>query len=168
VSTGLVRSLVPHLHRRGPNVSSAIYGTVSTLAVIVVAGHDDAPVGRVLLLASVSAVVVWGIHVYASVLSDICLQRMPWKLAIPRGFREELGVLEGASAPLLVLALGALGVLDPERAKWWSVLLGVGLLTAMPLYWLRRNGEPWGRCLAASAVALGFGLVLVVLKVLAH
>jgi hypothetical protein len=168
VSIGVLRSLVPHLHREGSQVSSAIYGTVSTLAVIVVAGHDQAEVGRVLALAAVSAAVVWGIHVYASVLSDTCMHHTAWKVAIPRGFRDELGVLEGASAPLTILALGALGVLDADRAVWWSVLVGVGLLTVMPIYWLRRTGEPWWQCLLASAVACSFGLVLVAMKVLAH
>ena len=133
------------------------------------AGHDEAAVGRILTFAAVSTVIVWGIHVYASVLSDTCTATgPPWRVAIPRGFRDELGVLEGAAAPLLVLALGAVGVLDPTRAVWWSVITGVGLLTVMPLFWLRRSGEPWGRCLAASAVACSFGLALVVLKVLAH
>jgi hypothetical protein len=168
MSVGVIRSLVPHLHRGGEQVSSAIYGTVSALAVIVVAGHDEAAVGRILVFAAVSTVIVWGIHVYATVLSEACTGGAPWREAIPRGFRDELGVLEGAAAPLLVLALGALGVLDATRAVWWSVITGVGLLTVMPLFWLRRSGEPWGRCLAASAVACSFGLALVVLKVLAH
>jgi hypothetical protein len=168
MTAGVIRSLLPHLHRGDEQVSSAIYGTVSALAVIVVAGHDEAAVGRILTFVAVSTVIVWGIHVYASVLSETCTRGTPWRVAIPRGFRDELGVLEGAAAPLLVLALGAVGVLDPTRAVWWSVITGVGLLTVMPLFWLRRSGEPWGRCLAASAVACSFGLALVVLKVLAH
>lgn len=168
MTIGVIRSLVPHLHRGGRQVSSAVYGTVSSLAVIVVAGHDDADVGRVLAFTAVSMAVVWGIHVYASVLSDTCMQRTPWRVAIPRGFREELGVLEGAAAPLLVLALGALGLLDPDRAVWWSVLVGVALLTVMPLFWLRRSGEPWGQCLAAATVASSFGLILIAMKVVAH
>jgi hypothetical protein len=168
MSVGVIRSLLPHLHRGAEQVSSAIYGTVSALAVIVVAGHEEAAVGRILTFAAVSTVIVWGIHVYASVLSDICTAGTAWRDAIPRGFRGELGVLEGAAAPLFVLALGVLGLLDPDRVVWWSVMTGVGLLTVMPLFWLRRSGEPWGRCVAASAVACSFGLALVVLKVLAH
>jgi hypothetical protein len=168
MTAGVIRALLPHLHRGGSQVSSAIYGTVSTLAVIVVAGHDEAAVGRVLAFTAVSAVVVWGIHVYASVLTDACTAGTPWRVAIPRGFRHELGVLQGAAAPLLVLLLGTLGLLDPERAVWWSVLTGVALLTVMPVFWLRRSNQSWGRSAGASAVAFSFGLALVVLKVLAH
>jgi hypothetical protein len=168
MSVGVIRLLAPHLQGGGRHVSSAIYGTVSVLAVIVVSGHGEAAVGRVLVFAAVSTGVVWGIHVYASVLSEACMQGTPWKVAIPRAFRDELGVLEGAAAPLLVLGLGTVGLLDPQRSVWWSVVVGVGLLTVMPLVWLRRSGKRWGQCLAASAVACSFGLVLVVLKVLAH
>ena len=168
MSAGVVRSLLPHLHRGGEQVSSAIYGTVSALAVIVVAGHDATAVGRILTFAAVSTVIVWGIHVYASVLSDTCTAGTPWRIAIARAFHDELGVLEGAAAPLLVLALGVVGLLDPAKAVWWSLIAGVGLLTVMPLFWLRRSGKPWWQCLAASAVACSIGLALVVLKVLAH
>jgi hypothetical protein len=168
MSGGMIRLLAPHLRGGGRHVSSAIYGTVSVLAVIVVSGHGEAAVGGVLVFAAVSTAVVWGIHVYASVLSEACMEGTPWTVAIPRGLRDELGVLEGAAAPLLVLALGALGLLDPQRSVWWAVVVGVGLLTVMPLVWLRRSGEGWGQCLAASAVACSFGLVLVVMKVLAH
>jgi hypothetical protein len=164
----VIRALIPHVHRVGERVSSAIYGTVSAVAVIVVAAHDAASVGSILAFAGISSVVVWGIHVYASVLSDISMQRTPWSVAIPRGFREELGVLEGAAAPLVVLGLGTVGLLDPDTAVWWAVVVGIGLLTLMPVVWLRRSGQPWSRCLAASAVACCFGLILVALKVLAH
>jgi hypothetical protein len=168
MSSGLLRALVPHLHRGGRHVSSAIYGTVSALAVIVVAAHEEAEVGRVLAFTAVSMVVVWGIHVYATVLSDACTQKTAWRVAIPRGFHEELGVLTGAAAPMTVLALGTLGVLDPDDAVWWSVVVGVALLTVMPVVWLRRSGQGWVQSVAAAAVACTFGLALVVMKVLAH
>jgi len=168
INTNVLRSVAPLLHGGSGSLSSAVYGTVSTLAVIVAASHDVHAVGRILLVTAVSALVVWGIHVYAAVLDAVCRHRTPWGEATSRAFREEVGVLHGAVAPLLVLSLGALGWLDPARAVWWSVLVGIGLLAVMPVVWLRRNGETWRHCFAASGVAGSLGLMLLVLKVLAH
>ena len=165
---GVVRSLVPHLVQTDRPISSAIYGTVSVVAVIVAAAHDTSGVGGVLAVAAVSAVVVWAIHVYAAVLAEAGTGRTTWRAAFAEAFRDELGVLEGASAPLLVLLLGAVGVLDDHRAVWWAVIVGIILLTVMPVVWLRRAGARWLPSLLASGVACLFGVVLIVMKVFAH
>jgi hypothetical protein len=168
VPAGVVRSLVPHLVQTDRPISSAIYGTVSVLAIIVAAAHDASGAGGVLVVAAVSAVVVWAIHVYAAVLAEAGTGRTTWRAAFGEAIRGELGVLEGASAPLLVLLLGAVGLLDDHRAIWWAVLVGVVLLSVMPIVWLRRTGAGWLPCLLASLVACLFGTVLIVMKVLAH
>jgi len=168
VTMGVIRSLVPHLVQTDRPISSAIYGTVSVIAIIVAAAHDKSGVGGVLAVAAVSAVVVWAIHVYAAVLAEAGTGRTTWRAAFAEAVRGELGVLEGASAPLLVLLLGAVGVLDDHRAIWWAVVVGVVLLTVMPVVWLRRTGAGWLPCLLAASVAGLFGTVLVVMKVVAH
>jgi hypothetical protein len=168
VTHNLVRSLLPHFAVGKRPVSSAIYGTVSVVAVIVVAAHQRATAGVVLLFAIVAMVVIWAVHVYASALAAAGVTGLHWRTAVPRALHEELGVLEGAAAPLAVLVVGAVGLLDDEQAIRWAVWCGVVLLTLIPLVWLRRRGSTWRSAVLASTVAGFFGLVLVVLKVVVH
>lgn len=164
----LTRSLLPHFVAGERPISSAIYGTVSVIAVVVVGAHGTAEAGRVLLFAAVSMVVIWCIHVYASVLAEVGTTGLHWRVALRAGLRDEMGVIEGATAPLAVLLLGPLGVLDDSTAIWAAAWCGVGLLALMPTVWLRRIGSGWRQCIVASAVAGFFGFVLVAMKVVVH
>lgn len=149
-------------------MSSAIYGTVSVVAVIVVAAHEQTSAGVVLLFAAVSMGVIWAVHVYASALATAGVMGLHWRTAVPKALHDELGVLEGAAAPLTVLVLGAAGVLDDELSIRWAVWCGVVLLTLIPLVWLRRQGSGWPSAVLASMVSGLFGLLLVALKVVVH
>jgi hypothetical protein len=168
VTHGLTRSLLPHFVPGARPISSAIYGTVSVMAVVVVGAHGASGAGEVLRFAAVSMVVIWGIHVYASVLAEAGTAELHWRVALRAGLRDEVGVIEGATVPLAVLLLAPLGVVDDSTAIWASVWCGVGLLTLMPAVWLRRIGSGWAECVMASAVAGFFGLLLVALKVFVH
>ena len=74
-------------------------------------------------------------------------------------------MIGGVAVPLAVLLLGAIGVLDDQRAIVWSMWAGVIVLFATPFAWLRPTIRGWGSCLLASAVGGSLGLVLVSLKV---
>lgn len=160
--------VLPHFAVGRRPVSSAIYGTVSVVAVIVVGAHDAAGVGTVLIFAAVSMVVIWAVHVYASALASAGVSGLHWREALRHSVHDELGVLEGAAVPLVVLLLGVLEVLDDQRAILWAVWSGVVLLTLIPLFWLRRQGSAWPPALAAATVSGLFGLLLVVLKTVVH
>ena len=163
-----MRSFLPHFAVGSRPVSSAIYGTVSVLAVIVVGAHDAATAGTLLVFAVVSMAVIWAVHVYASALASTGVAGLHWRAALRHALHDELGVLEGGSVPLAVLLLGALGVLDDRLAILLAVWSGVVLLTLIPLVWLRRQGSPWRPALAASLVSGMFGLLLVALKTGVH
>lgn len=165
---GPARLLLPHFVVGERPISSAIYGTVSVVAVIVVGAHGDATAAGVLVFAAVSMLIIWGIHVYATVLTEAGTAGLHWRTALGKGVVEELGVLEGSAAPLAILLLGAVGVIDDGRAIWYAVWTGVLLLALLPLVWLRRRGTPWLQCVGASVTAGLFGLLLVVLKVVVH
>lgn len=162
------RILAPQLVAGRRPVAGAVYGTVSVVAVIAGAAHGKESAARVLGFAAVSSLVIWAVHVYSSVLADAGPNRMSWGAALHRGLRNELGVLEGALVPLLVLLLGAVGLVDDERAIWWSMISGVVLLVLLPLVWLRRVATPWWKSLLASAAGGFLGLVLVWFKVILH
>lgn len=165
---GLSSILTPHLVEDRREVERAIYGTVSVIAFIAAAAHDERSAARVLAFAAGSSVVVWAVHVYASVLSVSGPDGVSWREAISQALRHETGVLEGAILPLVVLLLGAVGVIEDQRAILWSMWAGVVMLVLMPTVWLRRAGQPWWRCALASAVGGFFGLVLIGLKVVLH
>jgi hypothetical protein len=162
------RSLLPHLFLVGRPISSAIYGTVSVVAVIVVGAHGTASAGVVLVFSAVSMLVIWCVHVYASVMLFAAAEAVHWRIAVTRAVRHETGLLQGAVLPLLVLATGAVGLLEDGTAIGAAVWCGVLVLTLLPTVWLRGQGAGWRRCIAASAVAGFLGLVLVALKIGLH
>ena len=168
MATDLKWSLVPHFVTGSRPISSAVYGTVSVVAIMAVAAHDLHSAGRVFAFAAVSMLVIWAVHVYASTLEHTGPKNLPWRTALTVSLRDELGVLEGALAPLLVLLLGVVGVLDDERAVAWAMWCGAVLLALMPFVWLRRSGASLWVCLLASAVAGALGLMLILFKVLVH
>jgi hypothetical protein len=164
----VARSLLPHLFLVGRPISSAIYGTVSVVAVIVVGAHGNTSAVLVLLFSAVSMLVIWSVHVYASVMAFAGAEAVHWRAAVARAVRHETGLLEGATLPLVVLATGAVGLLDDPTAIGAAVWCGVLVLTLLPTLWLRGQGADWRRCIAASAVSGFFGLLLVVLKIVVH
>jgi hypothetical protein len=154
---------------RGPRaVAGAVYGLVSVIAVIAGASHFDDSAGRVLAFAVVSSVVIWTVHVYASVLADSGSEVAPWRSVLIAGVRHEIGIVEGVFVPLLILLLGAIGWVDDGRAIAWSMWSGVVLLVLIPLFWLRRTGRSWVGSLVASGACGLLGLGLTWMKVLLH
>ena len=160
--------MFPHVLKGRRTIPTAIYGTISVVAVIVVGAHGAPPAVTVLVFATVSMVVIWAVHVYASVMAVAGAEGVHWRVAASRAVRHESAVLEGAALPLLVLATGAIGLLDDSTAIRAAVWCGVLLLTVLPSIWLRGQGQSWARCLIASAVGGFLGLLLVVLKAVVH
>ncbi|HJQ88398.1 MAG TPA: hypothetical protein VJ820_13180 [Propionibacteriaceae bacterium] len=168
MAADLRRSLLPHIvHGKRP-VSSAVYGTVSVVAIVAVSAHENQSAGRVLAFATVSMSVIWAVHVYASTLEHTGPHNLAWRGALALALREEFGVIEGALAPLLVLLLGAIGFIEDQRAIVLAMWSGVVLLMLMPFVWLRRSGASVGECVVASCVAGLLGLVLILFKILVH
>jgi hypothetical protein len=168
VAGRLAHLLTPHFFAEASEVAGAVYGTVTVVAVIAGASHNETSAARVLGFATVSSLGIWALHVYADVLTSAGVHALPVGAALRRGLRSESGVLLGAALPLLLLLIGALGFVDDDRAIWWSMWSGVILLALNPLVWLRRQGISWWKSLAAAAFGGLIGLVLVGLKVLLH
>lgn len=164
----LAHILTPHLFAEARVVSSAVYGTVTVVAVIAAVSHNEDSAARVLGFAAISSLAIWAIHVYADVLTSAGVHAMPMSAALRRGLGSETGVLFGVTVPLLVLLLGTTAAVDDDRAIWAAIWSGVILLTLNPLVWLRRQGNSWASSLAAAAAGGLIGLLLVGLKVVLH
>jgi hypothetical protein len=168
VVTRMTRLLPRQLVTSRQMVDRAIYGTVSVIAVIAAASHGHAPAGQVLIFTAASSVVLWMVHVYASVLADTGPAGLEWRPAVQRAIRHEHGVLIGVVIPLGVLSLGTLRLIDDDRAIRWSMWSGVLVLFLTPLVWFRPATTGWGRTLVASLVGGGLGMALISLKVVLH
>jgi uncharacterized YccA/Bax inhibitor family protein len=149
-------------------VAGAVYGTVSVTALISGASHDEDSAVRLLVFAAVASLVVWAVHVYASVLADTGPDGLSLRRAVAVGARHEIGVLEGVLVPLSILLLGAVGVIEDRRSIILSMWSGVLVLFLLPLVWLRRDGRGWWRCLAGACLGGAFGIALTSLKVVLH
>ena len=164
----LANVLTPHLVAARHTVDRAVYGTVSVIAVIAGASHGESSAARLLVFAAVSSLVVWGVHVYSSVLADVGPAGLAWSPALRKALHDERGVLGGVVVPLAVLSLGAVNLVEDQRAIYASMWSGVVVLFVTPFVWLQPRGAGWAGCLLASVTGGLLGLVLIWFKVVLH
>jgi hypothetical protein len=151
-------------------IAGTVYGTIVVMATITAGSQGkQTDAGRFAVVVVVTVFVLWIAHVYAHGLAE-SLDR--GRLTAAEGTsvaRGELSILAAAVAPVVALVLAAFGVLEEQTALW--LVLGIGVLTLgvqgrryATVEQLDRSGT-----LAAIAVNVFLGLVIVVLKaLLAH
>ena len=149
-----------------PDDSSAIYGTILTTAVIGAASSKSAQ--TVLELAVGTLLVFWLAHVYALALSHhLHGARLQWS-GISHAMAEERPMLEAPILSLLVLLLGAIGLLEDRTAVVLALVVGIGQLVGWGVAYARSQDWGWPMALAAGAVNGMFGLTIVILETLLH
>jgi hypothetical protein len=149
------------------NPRGAVYGTIVATAVIAAtAGHQ--PPGLVLAAPVATLLVFWLAHVYADFLDHgLRHGRFDLKL-LPGIMARELSMLAAPALSILLLLLGALGLLDEELAVRLALWTGVLQLVGWGIDVGRRRGQTWPGALLAGLVNGAFGMVIVVLEVLLH
>jgi len=149
-----------------PDDAAAIYGTIVTTAVIGATSSKSAQ--TVLELAVGTLLVFWLAHVYAMALArHLQGARLHWS-AISHAMAEERPMLEAPIPSLVVLLLGAVGVLDDRLAVTVALLVGVGQLVGWGIAYARSQDWGWPMALAAGVVNGMFGLAVVILEVALH
>jgi hypothetical protein len=113
--------------------------------------------------------VFWLAHVYAQALSHHLrgAKRLDWPV-VREAMIEERALLEGPLPLLVVLALGALGVLDERLTVRLALWLGVAQLVTWGILYARRQRWGWPTALTAGAINGTFGLLIVLLEVVVH
>jgi hypothetical protein len=107
--------------------------------------------------------------VYARVLGeDLSRGRTSARTAITRAMREHWSLVEVAVPLVLVLALGAVGVIPDRAALVAANVLALMELAAAGGYAAINNGAGPAGALVSAAIALTLGLAIVLLKVLIH
>jgi hypothetical protein len=152
----------------GERLEGFIYGTIVALTVVV-AGARAYPhaAGHVAALVAVTSVVFWLAHVYAHGLGQsVASGRRLHPAELRHIARHELALVEAAVPPVAALVLGALGVLAPSTSYWVALALGLGVLTVQGLRFAQIEHLGTLATLAVVTANVGFGIVLIGLKLL--
>jgi hypothetical protein len=150
------------------DIAGAIYGLILATSVIAVSGRydpDDAGVTAVTVV--VTATVFWLAHVYAGVLAVGHRGRPTW--AEVRGIlNEEWPLVQAGILPTAILLAGPLGVLPDHRAHDAAVAACLVELGATGFLVARASGARGFAAAVSGAIALSFGVVVIVLKIAVH
>ena len=147
-------------------IAGTVYGTIVVMATVAAGSRGaETDAARLALVVSVTVLVLWVAHVYAHGLAESLergrrLDRA--ELASVAG--RELSIPLAAVAPIAALLLAALGVLREQRAVWLALALGVATLAVQGARYATVERLGRARTLAAIAVNVLLGLVLVGLE----
>ncbi|WP_417562513.1 hypothetical protein [Microbacterium sp.] len=147
----------------------AVYGLILVAGMIIVGSETSDEAWETMLTVLVTVIVFFAAHVYAGTLSRMADGRAAGIAQSLRGaVVHSIGLLIVAVPPVVVLAVGATGIMDSSAAAWLALVITVALLVIDG--WLMaaaRTASFWVRLLGA-AISGAFGAVLIVLKVLIH
>jgi hypothetical protein len=142
-----------------------VYGTVLAMASLA----EGAQLGPRELIGVVAAtsLVIWIAHVYAHTLGESIERgrRLDWSEFVSIAARE-LPILAAAAAPISVLLLGALGLVEEDTTIWLAFGLGFVSLAAQGARYARVERLGAAGMAAVIALNLALGGVVVALKVL--
>jgi hypothetical protein len=147
-------------------IAGTVYGTIVVMATVAVGSHgEDTDAWRLAVVVGVTVLVLWVAHVYSHALAESLERRR----RLDRGelgsvARRELAIPAAAVVPIAALVLAAVGVLREQTAVWLA--LGVGVATLAVQGARYATVEQLGRAgtLAAIALNLILGLVIVGLE----
>jgi len=152
----------------GERLAGFIYGTLVVLAMVTVGAkaYPDRP-GRIAALVLVTSVVFWLAHVYAHGVGRSVSRGERLSLAeLGHIARHEGAIVEAALPPVAPLLLAALGVISTDVAVWTAFGLGLVVLAVQGWEFARAERMGWLGTSTAVAANLGFGLLLVGVKLL--
>ena len=160
----------PLVVRTSGSASEGIYGLILATSVIAVSReYGTADAGRVAVAVLVTAVVFSLAHVYATTLGRGVSEE--WTLTraeIAQALRDHWSLVEVVIPLLLVLGLGAIGVIPDRAALTAATVIALVELAAAGGYAAIRHGAGARGTVVSAAIALSLGLVVVLLKVLVH
>jgi hypothetical protein len=169
-SSRSARDWRPLVLRTSGSATHGIYGLILATAVISVSRElDPSDAGGAALSVLVTAVVFWLAHVYARLLGRAVSGDGRWSRgAVVGAMREHWSLVEVAIPLVLVLALGAIGVIPNRAALGVATALALVELAATGAYAAISHGAGRAGALVSALIALALGASIVVLKVLIH
>lgn len=145
-----------------------ISGTI--LVSVFIAAADDAGVRLAVLgTTAVSMLIIWLSQVFVVV---IALEGRASGASpqlgrtIRTGLRRSNGLLIAAVPPLLILALGAIGIIDGAVAYWTALWTGAIVLAVLGWIAFSQRSRRWLVRAGGAMATAGFGLVIIWLRIL--
>lgn len=145
----------------GENVSSGIYGSIITIAVIG-AWYADPTSGSFETLLSVLAtlIVFWIAHVY----SHVATSKLT-KNDIIHAFKQDWPIVQTALLPLVVLGLGSLELFEERTSLLLAIAASGSLLALFCFTTARANGRNGVQSLGLAVVMLALGIFIAALEI---
>jgi hypothetical protein len=148
------------------SIAGTVYGSIVVMGAIVAGAHGVENLWRLDLVVGGTVLVLWLAHVYAHGLGEsIQLQRRLDRAEFATVARRELAIALAAVVPLIMIALGAAGVLAKPTAVWLALAVGLFTLTAQGYRYARLEELSRWEMVVSVALNLGLGLAIVGLKV---
>jgi len=150
------------------DVPGAIYGLILATSVIAVSGrYDPDNAGATAVTVVVTATVFWLAHVYAEVLALGHGGRPTWA-EVRRILDQEWPLVQAGILPTAILLSGVVGLLPDHRAHDAAVIACLAELAATGVLFARAAGARGLGAAVSGAIALAFGVVVILLKVAVH
>jgi hypothetical protein len=149
-------------------IAGTVYGTIVVLAVLAAGAKSyQHQLWRLGVIAGMSSLVLWLAHVYSHGLGEsVSLGRRLTVAELRAIARREYSVLLAALPPVLMIELGAAGVVGTHVAVWLALGVGVITLAAQGVRYARLEQLSTAGTITTIAINLGLGLTLVALEVL--
>jgi hypothetical protein len=150
----------------GERLGGFIYGTILALSVVI-AGNKAYPSdpGHIAGFVAVTIVVFWLAHVYSHALAHSVGHDEHLSFAELRQIaHRESSLLEAAVPSVVALLAGALGLISENAAVWLALALGLVVLATQGFLFARTERLAWLGTLVVVALNLGFGILLIALK----
>ncbi|MGD8165785.1 hypothetical protein ACEXOS_001045 [Herbiconiux sp. P16] len=148
----------------------SIYGTIIVSALIVIAEDDESDFALLVVVAGTSFV-FWIAHVFAATVAHHGKRggvEIPLGEALGNAVRHSAGLLIAAIIPIIVLALGAAGVLDEDLAYLLALFVGVVILFVLGTLAFAERGSRWYLCLLGGLATGLLGVAVILLKAVFH
>ena len=158
----------PFAIRTSGSATQGVYGLILATAVIAISRESDpSDAGQAAISMLVTALVFWLAHVYARLLGT-AVSHDPGltRAAVAWAAREHWSLVEVAIPLVLILALGAIGVIPERAALVVATVLALAELAATGAYAAIHQGAGPAGTLASAVIALALGTSIVLLKVL--
>jgi hypothetical protein len=150
---------------RATDYAGAIYGSIIATAFVVALQQAHVSSRDITLEVAASMLVFWLAHTWAAVAGERIHtgHRLSWHRIRSIG-RMEWPIVEAGIGPVIALALGWIGVLEPATAAWIAAGIGVLQLFAWGFVLGRRVYRTWPGAVIAGLGNGVVGLLLVALE----
>ena len=137
--------------------------------IAVSAEYDSSNAGLVGVTVLVTGVVFWLAHVYARVLAGaVTHHRKPNRFEVREAVRHDWPLVDVTVPLVLILALGALGVVADKTAILAATLAVLVELAAAGAYAAHASGADLRGTVASALIAVTLGGAVVLLKTVVH